>query len=370
MSRQTRPPRARPATHLVIAIALSLASVPATADAQPVPAPSSQPAVVRGVVHDPDSRPIALAEVLVGDSSYARTDSAGRFTLGALPIGEVELTVRRVGFVAVSVPLTLGAGQRRNLAIELSPLSYALDPVIVSVGRPGLFGRVVDVSGAPIDGAEVRITGAGRVVTTGPDGGFAVSGIDPRTYLVRVRREGHRAAHFSVTLPAGRGQEVRVELGALPDELRGGARRLASGYGMGDDRRLEELESRIRVNRLVLVPRLALSRAGKRDVASVISHDLPAMVPMAEQHRIPSPSGSIGVSEAPVPVVMRGVQGACYFVDGDYALDQTAARSMPVAWLESVEIMQWDDTGTLTRRLPAGADWSRCAGFVVLWTRR
>lgn len=368
MMRRTRPSRLLPAAVWRL-LALVAVLVPAGAGAQ---------VTVRGEVREPDARPIGLAEVLVNDSLHARTDSAGRFLLTGLPAGTIELTVRRVGFAPLSIPLTSEAGQRRALAIELTPLAYRLDPVVVSVARPGLFGQVVAEGGAPLAGAEVLVAGGGDPVTTGADGGFALPGLRARTYLVRVRRDGHHAARFSVTLPADRGQEVRVELEALGDELHGGARRLASGHSPVEARRLLDLDRRVRVNNPLIVSRDVLERAGKRGVADVLAHDQLTALPARPSGDIGSPvqpaGGGEGASSGGDARVARAAGrvdgGICYFVDGDYALDQYAAKTMPAAWIESVEISRRDDTDTLVRRLPPETDRTMCRGFVVIWTRR
>jgi len=57
----------------------------------------------RGVVHDPDHRPIQGAEVVVKSSSsdYTRTlttNTDGGFEATALPVGAYFITVRKDGF--------------------------------------------------------------------------------------------------------------------------------------------------------------------------------------------------------------------------------------------------------------------------------
>ena len=55
------------------------------------PRAGAQDASVRGTVRAADGRPVPLAEVLVGDSSRTRTDSAGAFFVAGLAAGETEL---------------------------------------------------------------------------------------------------------------------------------------------------------------------------------------------------------------------------------------------------------------------------------------
>ncbi|HEU4628448.1 MAG TPA: carboxypeptidase regulatory-like domain-containing protein [Gemmatimonadaceae bacterium] len=373
----TRPPHTRTTRRFAALAAAALLG--AALAIVPLHRAHAQPATVRGVVRASPAQPLPLAEVLVNDSLATRTDSAGRFVLVGLAADTVELTVRRVGFLPLSIPLVLSAGQRRNLAIELAPLPYALDPVVVSTSRPGLFGQVVDDAGRPLAGAEVMVVGAAKPVATADDGGFALMGLEGRTYLVLVRHEGHYAARFSITLPPDHGQEVHVELEALPASLTGGARRLAAGRGTLDMVRLRDLDRRMRVNRPFMVPREVLAKGGKRDIADVLARDRLTPIPAAAQAtHIPQPTGAADHLPAPSAAMevldrMRladGGSGACYFIDGDFARDQYMARTMAATWLESVEISRRDDTGSLSRRLPPGMVGADCRLFVVLWTRR
>lgn len=372
MNRRSRAAAVAVRAAAAVVVGASLAAIP-------LAGAWAQPATIGGVVRESVTRPLPLAEVLVNDSLRTRTDSAGRFTITGLGAGDVELTVRRVGFAPLSIPLTLRAGQRRNLAIELAPLPYALDPVVVSTSRPGLFGQVVDDAGRPLAGAAVIVVGAKDSATTAEDGGFALMGLAGRTYLVLVRHEGHYAARFSITLPPDRGQEVHVELEALPASLTGGARRLAAGRGTIDRSRLRDLGHRMRVNRPLMVPREVLAKGGKRDIADVIAHDRLTPIPAAARAmHLPQPIGAADHIEPPSPTeemltgmrLADGGRGACYFVDGDYPLDPQMARTMPASWIEAVEISRRDDTGSLSRRLPPGMHGADCRLFVVLWTRR
>ena len=69
-------------------------------------APVARPVVfssLRGIVHDPDHRPVAGAVVTVksASSDYSKrltTDADGTFELVAFPIGEYQVTVTQQGF--------------------------------------------------------------------------------------------------------------------------------------------------------------------------------------------------------------------------------------------------------------------------------
>src|ERR1035438_2798807 len=60
---------------------------------------------VRGVVHDPDHRPVQGAQVLFKSrtSDYSQTittDAAGQFETSTLPVGAYTITVTKDGFAA------------------------------------------------------------------------------------------------------------------------------------------------------------------------------------------------------------------------------------------------------------------------------
>jgi hypothetical protein len=72
-------------------------------------------ATVRGVVHDPQHRPVAGAEVTLEatDSAFtlrARSGSDGEFALPQAPIGVYRLTVSAPGFAVVTQSLTVASG--------------------------------------------------------------------------------------------------------------------------------------------------------------------------------------------------------------------------------------------------------------------
>jgi hypothetical protein len=82
-------------------------------------------AAVHGVVHDPQHRPIAGAEVTLqaADSDFvlhATTGSDGAFQLPQAPIGIYSLTVTAQGFGPVTQPLTVASGTNPILHIPLS----------------------------------------------------------------------------------------------------------------------------------------------------------------------------------------------------------------------------------------------------------
>lgn len=89
---------------------------------------------LRGIVHDPQHRPIVQAHVTVrSTSSDWRADTvttdAGEFQLSAVPIGEYEVTVSSPGFASVMQKLSVMSGTSPvlHLALDLARATSAVE---------------------------------------------------------------------------------------------------------------------------------------------------------------------------------------------------------------------------------------------------
>jgi hypothetical protein len=112
---------------LFSAVLFLAASIPAGADVF---------ATIHGVVHDPQHRPIAGADVTLkaADSAFtltAKTNAEGEFDLPQAPIGVYTLQVSAAGFAVVQLPLTVASGTNPILHIPLAVAS-ATQTVVVS----------------------------------------------------------------------------------------------------------------------------------------------------------------------------------------------------------------------------------------------
>ncbi|MGB7546578.1 MAG: TonB-dependent receptor [Terracidiphilus sp.] len=101
-----------------------------------LPALATVFATVRGVVHDPQHRPLAGAHVTLqaADSAFilrAATDSSGEFEIAQAPIGVYRLEVSAAGFATVTQILTIASGTNPVLHIPL-PLAEATQSVVVT----------------------------------------------------------------------------------------------------------------------------------------------------------------------------------------------------------------------------------------------
>lgn len=93
---------------------------------------------VRGVVHDPDHRPVAGAHVVVksstSDFSQAlTTESDGSFEAASLPVGAYQVTVTQEGFAPAEMEVVVTSGAAPVLHLQLS-LGSRSERVTVSEG--------------------------------------------------------------------------------------------------------------------------------------------------------------------------------------------------------------------------------------------
>ena len=110
-----------------------------------------------------------------------------------------------IGATATVSARSRGRGVTRRLKFMAFALSVAW-PMAAAGQEPGRVAGVVRAAntGAPVEGAAVRLAGADVVVAetiTGPGGAFAFDGIAPGAYVLGVRRIGFAA--YSVPLEVG-----------------------------------------------------------------------------------------------------------------------------------------------------------------------
>jgi outer membrane receptor for ferrienterochelin and colicins len=107
-------------------------------------APVSAQNIVRGRVLDAVVRvPVAGAQVRAGSNNNVVTDADGRFQLGPLPSGRIELRAERIGYRPLLRSIDVVAPMELTLYME--PLAEAHDAVVVTASR-----RLQRLSDAPV----------------------------------------------------------------------------------------------------------------------------------------------------------------------------------------------------------------------------
>jgi hypothetical protein len=86
---------------------------------------------VEGRVVTPSGAGVPEAEVLVADSVAARTGEDGRFTLPAVSLGDLQVRVRAIGYVARGVAARIEGPAQAPLQIVLTPVAQVLAPLEV-----------------------------------------------------------------------------------------------------------------------------------------------------------------------------------------------------------------------------------------------
>jgi hypothetical protein len=114
-------------------LATSLLSTGALAQAPASPAATGG---VTGVVRDSSGLGLRGASVLVaGTTLRATSDTAGHFRLFGLPTGSQTLQVRRLGYRAAFIPVSVEGSATGTVMVTLVPVPRELDPVLVEASR-------------------------------------------------------------------------------------------------------------------------------------------------------------------------------------------------------------------------------------------
>lgn len=118
-------------------LSLLLALVPADLEAQEI-----KGATVTGIVTDSAKAPIEGADVFLRPSGRrARTDSSGRYFISDLGKGGYEVTVRKIGYQAMKVDLSLSKDGRLEQNFTLARSVAQLDTIRVTAsGKCDGFG--------------------------------------------------------------------------------------------------------------------------------------------------------------------------------------------------------------------------------------
>jgi hypothetical protein len=175
-------------------LSFSAASSRPLSDSAAAPLPEGD-ALLAGSVLRMDGTPIAGAQVQVlGTAAAARTDEQGRFAVGRLPTGTLELEVRQLGFAAARRTVDLRGGRTTRAELRLER-AVALDSVRVVVRRlkyPDFESRRrFNMWGKFLDEDEIgrrHASSTSELVFTLP--GFWVIGSGPSATVVSTRSAG------------------------------------------------------------------------------------------------------------------------------------------------------------------------------------
>ena len=154
--------------------------------------------------------------VLVGrkDDPYtsrrgSAVSDAGAYRIEGLGTGVYVVDVEE-RISDAQAPVTHGAGE-----VEVNDVSIVFDIVIPASAR--LVG-VVQSWGVPVEGAGVELSRTGRphkieyLTRSAFDGSFALGGLEPAEYLLRVQKQGYRPFESGADLRTSLAERVAIEL--------------------------------------------------------------------------------------------------------------------------------------------------------------
>jgi outer membrane protein OmpA-like peptidoglycan-associated protein len=161
--------------------------------------------VLRLGVLDPDQRPVAGAEVRMGEVVVGTTDEAGRLSVDTVPsvATQVQVVPSQPGLKPVTLQLEGSIGEQQvDVVAPYAPREVAV--------------KVVDAEGAPVKGAVAAYGGVDETAEQTVDGAGAMQ-LSPGTYTVTGRSDDGRVGTARVEVPADPSvaAEVVVEVAAV-----------------------------------------------------------------------------------------------------------------------------------------------------------
>jgi hypothetical protein len=164
--------------------------------------PQATTGSLTGTVNDATSnRPLSgVTLTLVGNPSVsATTDSAGTFTLNAVPKGVRQITLSSVGYAPRTLTTAITAGAVTNagtIGLAANPLPASIQGTVWDGG-----------ANAPFAGVDIRATGTGSLQTlTAADGTYRLNDVTPGTVTVAATagaKPAYYGARFTGELAPG-----------------------------------------------------------------------------------------------------------------------------------------------------------------------
>jgi hypothetical protein len=100
-------------------------------------------ASIAGTIRTAKGAPVSGATVSVaGSGRTATTDDKGHYSLSGLPLGTRNVLVRRLGFVAVNIPVDLSSQSTKKVDAVLEEFVLVMDPMYVIARRDRQLARV------------------------------------------------------------------------------------------------------------------------------------------------------------------------------------------------------------------------------------
>ena len=173
---------------------------------------------LKGIVRDPQGRPLARSLVMLKGFGFARSDSQGQFQFLNVPAGAQQLSVNQSGLQTKTTQVKVDVARSTDAPVQFSPgdriAPPARTPLLVSTAGGKVAGSVVDRQNLPLAGAKISlIQGASALsVFTGATGAFTLNNVKPGLYRIIAAKAGYDPSLQNVTLGSGVNPSVQFRL--------------------------------------------------------------------------------------------------------------------------------------------------------------
>lgn len=162
------------------------------------------------VINATDNSVIPNATVIVSGTSNQQvtTDAAGQFTFTGLTAGLMTISTTANNYNTEIFGLVASEGS--NLTVGDIALESLIPPNSTTIN-----GKIYDaISGLPISGAEIRVSGTALTVFAGADGTYSIASVNGLSFSLDVRATGYLGQSIPVSLAQPTTTTVDVNLEA------------------------------------------------------------------------------------------------------------------------------------------------------------
>ena len=197
----------------------SLRVIPSTVMVNALKSPGGSTGVLKGVVRDPQGRPLPRALVHLKGIAMARTDSQGQYTFMNVPAGSHQLSIQKSGLIVKSQQVQVVAkksneSQVQYAASERAPKEPIKQSVIVRGAGATLSGKVFDNDKNPLAGVKITALSASSSVSvlSNEKGKFELRDLKQGQYRLLISKAGFDNNTQTLQLGQGKSESLDVQL--------------------------------------------------------------------------------------------------------------------------------------------------------------
>jgi protocatechuate 3,4-dioxygenase beta subunit len=193
----------------------------------------SQGGKISGYVMDADHNPIGNMEVIVSSDSWGKgttTQSNGYYETPGLPVGSYKLNVRPGALPPYYISEWYDDSLTNNSAISVPVVSGQViegKNFVLSTGAGGISGLATGAAGNPVSNIDVSVFDMSDTwinnTRTGSNGAYAIFGLTPGQYKVRVNTSGsgtdYASEYYDNVLSSTQATAVSVTAGEITPNI-------------------------------------------------------------------------------------------------------------------------------------------------------